>query len=54
MVEGDNLDDITLEVFTCCESFRNRVYEELMRELYRANDPGPARPRGFTDTGFAL
>jgi hypothetical protein len=54
MIEGDNLDNVTFEVFTCCEQFRASVYEELMRELYQTNRAGSIRARGFTDFGFAL
>ncbi|HTS16038.1 MAG TPA: hypothetical protein VMP11_00540 [Verrucomicrobiae bacterium] len=54
MIDGENLDNVTFEVFTCCEQFRARVYEELMRELYHTNKTGPIRTRGFTDFGFAL
>ncbi|HVM60236.1 MAG TPA: hypothetical protein VMV72_05150 [Verrucomicrobiae bacterium] len=54
MIDGHNLDDITLEVFTCCEPFRARVYRELMREMYRTSNPGPTHARGVADSGFAL
>jgi hypothetical protein len=52
MVEGNHANDVTFDVFTCCEPFRTHVYEELMEELYLANAIGPAGQQGVDD--FAL
>lgn len=52
MVEGNSFNDVTFEVFTCCEQFRAHVYEELMDELYLTDAIGPSRHHGSDD--FAL
>jgi len=52
MVEGNRFDDVTFEVFTCCEPFRTHVYDELMEELYQTDAIGSTRHHDSND--FAL
>jgi hypothetical protein len=52
MVEGNNFNDVTFEVFTCCEPFRAQFYEELTEELYLADAIGSTHHHGTDD--FAL
>jgi hypothetical protein len=36
MVDGENLNDISIEVFACCDPFRKRVHDAMMDQLSRA------------------